>query len=206
MNKVASDKLQMARNGKRELVFLLLATCCLLLVSCGFHLRGLGNYQMPEALSTMHVTVAGSQAAHDPLRLTTEEVLRTQGGVSITQATDVPTLVLTGERVDSQVLTVDASGRAGEYMLRYEIGYSLIGAHGEALLLPQTLRLQRGYRFDPLNVLAKEQEEANLRRELRRDALSQIVRRLARYRPAPRDTETPNLDAVPRGTRDAGQP
>lgn len=177
------------------------------LAGCGFQLRGLGgSYQMPKVLSTMRVTVAGSQAAHDPLRLTTEEALRTQGGVSITQATDVPTLVLSGERVDSQVLTVDASGRAGEYMLRYEIGYSLVGADGESLLLPQTLRLQRSYRFDQLNVLAKEQEEANLRRELRRDALSQIVRRLARYRPAPRDAEPRNTDAVPKGARDAGQP
>jgi len=49
------------------------------------------------------------------------------------------------------------------------------------------LRLQRDYRFNPLNVLAKEQEEANLKRELRRDALSQIVRRLARLKPVQKD-------------------
>lgn len=154
---------------------------------CGFHLRGLGTYPMPASLSTMRVTVAGSQAANDPLRLAVEDALRVQAGVSITQAADVPTLVITGERVDGQVLTVDASGKVAEYQLRYEIGYSLVGPDGETMLPTQSLRLQRGYRFDPLNVLAKEQEEANLKRELQRDALSQIVRRLARYKARPRD-------------------
>jgi LPS-assembly lipoprotein len=159
------------------------------LAGCGFQLRGAGTYQLPASLSTLRVQVAGSQAANDPLRLAVEDALRLQAGVTVSATADVPTLVIAGERVESQVLTVDASGRAGEYLLRYEIGYSLIGADGEALLPPQSLRLQRDYRFNPLNVLAKEQEETNLRHELRRDALSQIVRRLSRYKPS-----SPNAD------------
>ncbi len=175
------------RNTILLVSYLVSSISYLLLSGCGFQLRGAGNYQVPEALSTMRVTVAGSQAANDPLRLAVEDALRLQAGVTVVQAADVPTLVITGERVESQVLTVDASGRAGEYLLRYEIGYSLIGADGEAMLPPQSLRLQRDYRFNPLNVLAKEQEEANIRYELRRDALSQIVRRLSRYKAQPRD-------------------
>lgn len=155
------------------------------LAGCGFQLRGLGNYQMPASLSTMRVTVVGSQAANDPLRLAMEDALRVQAGVSIVQTADATTLVITHENVDSQTLSVDASGKVAEYLLRYEIGFAVADAAGGELAPSQTLRLQRDYRFNPLNVLAKEQEEANLKRELRRDALSQIVRRLARLKPVP---------------------
>lgn len=175
------------------------------LAGCGFQLRGLGTFQMPPSLSTLRVMVAGSQAANDPLRLAMEDALRIQGRATITQAADVPTLILTGENVGSHVLSVDTSGKVSEYLLRYEIGFSVIDATGSELLSTQVLRLQRDYRFDPLNVLAKEQEEANLKRELRRDALSQIVRRLARLKPVlkPRYMDVP--DAVPRDAKDAGQ-
>jgi LPS-assembly lipoprotein len=167
-----------------------------MLAGCGFQLRGLGNYQMPASLSTMRVTVAGSQAANDPLRLAMEDALRVQAGVAIVQTADASTLVITHENTDVQTLSVDASGKVAEYLLRYEIGFAVADAAGGEMTPPQTLRLQRDYRFNPLNVLAKEQEEANLKRELRRDALSQIVRRLARLKPAP---------SKPQDAKDAGQ-
>ncbi len=160
----------------------------MLLVSCGFQLRGLGTATLPPSLATLRVVVQSSQEANDPLRLAMEDALRVQAGATITQAGDAPTLALTRENIDSQVLTVDASGKAGEYRLRYEIGFSLADIHG-VLLAPQSLRLQRDYRFNPLNVLAKEQEEENLKRELRRDALSQIIRRLARFAPPKPDAD-----------------
>lgn len=159
-----------------------------LITGCGFQLRGLGTAQLPPSLSTLRVVVQDSLAANDPLRLTMEDALRVQAGATITQAGDAPVLTLTRENIDSQVLTIDTSGKASEYMLRYEIGFSLSDING-ALLPPQTLRLQRDYRFNPLNVLAKEQEEENLKRELRRDAFSQIIRRLARFTPSQPDAD-----------------
>jgi len=166
---------------------LLPGLAAVLIAGCGFQLRGQGTVKLPESLATIRVMVAGSQVANDPLRLAMEDMLRIYAGATVAQASDTPTLVLTGENINSQVLTVDASGKASGYLLRYEISYSVLGATGEELAPPQTLRLQRDYRFNPLNVLAKEQEEENLKRELRRDALYQIVRRLARFKPAPGD-------------------
>lgn len=167
--------------------FIPLIVAGFLLAGCGFQLRGAGNYQLPASLSTMRVMVAGSQAANDPLRLAMEDALRVQAGVAIVQTADATTLIITHESVGSQTLSVDASGKVAEYLLRYEIGFSVADATGQPLAPPQTLRLQRDYRFNPLNVLAKEQEEANLKRELRRDALSQIVRRLSRLKPSLKD-------------------
>jgi outer membrane lipopolysaccharide assembly protein LptE/RlpB len=45
---------------------------------------------------------------------------------------------------------------------------------------PQTVKVQRDHQFDRLNVLAKEREEQELRREMQRDAAQQILRRLSR--------------------------
>lgn len=167
---------------------LLPGLAAVLIAGCSFQLRGLGTAKLPPSLATLRVVVQGSQAANDPLRLTMEDALRVQAGATITQAGDAPVLTLTRENIDSQVLTVDASGKVSEYLLRYEISFSLADVNGE-LLAPQTLRLQRDYRFNPLNVLAKEQEEENLKRELRRDAFSQIIRRLARFAPSKQDAD-----------------
>ena len=188
---MTSGKLQVARNRKQSIFVLLLATCCLLLFlsGCGFQLRGAGTYKLPDNLATLRVVVQGSQSVNDPLRLAMEDTLRTQAGGTVVQTGDVPVLILSTENIDNQVLTVDASGKVSAYLVRYELSFNVVDAAGETLLPPQTLRLQRDYSFNPLNVLAKEQEEANLRRELRRDALSQIVRRLARLTPPKKDAD-----------------
>ncbi len=188
---MTSDKLQVAENKKQGIFVLSLATCCLLLLlsGCGFQLRGAGTYKLPDSLATLRVIVQGSQSVNDPLRLAMEDVLRTQAGGTVVQTGDVPLLILSTENIDNQVLTVDTSGKVNAYLVRYELGFNVVDAAAEPLLPPQTLRLQRDYRFNPLNVLAKEQEEETLRRELRRDALSQIVRRLARLTPPKKDAD-----------------
>lgn len=159
---------------------LLLVACSLLLSSCGFHLRGGGTVEFPPALTTLRVVVADSQLANDPLLVAVKNALRTQAGVLIEEDVDVPKLVLAGERVESQVLSVGTTGKVSEYLLKYEVSFRLADAAGRVLSDPQTIKLQRDYRFDPLNVLAKEREEEDLKRLMRQDAASQIVRRLAK--------------------------
>ncbi len=168
---------------------LFIAASVAFLSACGFQLRGAGTYKLPDSLATLRVIVQGSQSVNDPLRLAMEDMLRTQAGGTVVQIGDVPVLILSTEIIDNQVLTVDTSGKVNAYLVRYELGFNVVDAAGEPLLLPQTLRLQRDYRFNPLSVLAKEQEEENLKRELRRDALSQIVRRLARLTPPKKDAD-----------------
>jgi LPS-assembly lipoprotein len=152
----------------------------LVLSGCGFHLRGTGSYQFPESLSTLRVVVAGSQAAYDPLRAEMEDALRSQAGVTVTGDPEAPALILSRESTDSQVLAVRATGKAAEYRLRYELGFELQDAQGGELAPRQVLRLVRDYTFDPLNVLAKEREEQELRESMRRDAVQQILRRLSK--------------------------
>lgn len=181
--KVASRKLQVASDEGWRISLLLLAACGLLLVSCGFHLRGLDKAVLPAELAELRLLgPPGTAMAHDELYVAMREALATQGGARVSESAAAPALVLSAERISTQVLSVGTSGKVSEYLLRYEVDFHVTDAAGRERLAPQTIRLQRSYTFDPLNVLAKEREERDLLRALRRDAAAQIVRRLAKIR------------------------
>ncbi len=152
----------------------------LLLSACGFHLRGTRATEWPAAIPEVRVRVADSRAAYEPLKLEMESALRAQAGVAIVETDEAAQLELSGERSDSRVLSVGSSGRVSEYLLRYEVSFRFLDAHGKELLASQTVRLLRDYTFDPANVLAKEREEDELKAAMRRDAVQQILRRLSR--------------------------
>lgn len=160
-----------------------LALFALATVSCGFHLRGTWTGTLPESLLRLRVAVQGSKLANDPLLVLAKNAIQNDPRAEITTDTAAPELVLFSETSDTQVLSVGSSGRASGYMLRYELSFRVTDAKGFDLIEPQTIRLIRDYTFDPTNVLAKEQEEQDLRRGMQRDAVQQVMRRLSRYKP-----------------------
>jgi len=162
--------------------FVLLAALGVL-SSCGFHLRGTGKVEMSPVFSTLRIMVEGNQQQNDPLLVAMKNALRTQTDVQIEDTGDAPLLVLYGERSDSQVLSVSSIGKADEYLLKYEVSFRLTGKDGKEVAESQTIRVQRDHAFDRLNVLSKEREEQELRREMQRDAVQQILRRLSRITP-----------------------
>ena len=191
---VASYKLKVGSNGFRQGCCLLLATCCLLLTSCGFHLRGSAVSGFPAELSTLRVEMSGRLVgSQDPLRLAVETALRQQAGVTLATTGSVPVLVLEPEQFGSSAISVTTAGRASEYQISLTVNFQLRDAAGGVLLPPQTVRLQREYVYDPLNVVAKEREEQDLKEVMRRDVASQIVRRLARapLKPPPAVSPSP---------------
>ena len=177
---MTSSKLQVA-SYKWQFI-LLLATCYSLLVltGCGFHLRGTGQTALPESLSVMQVVVENSQAANDPLLVAMKNALRTQAKIKVEDAPDVPVLILSNERFQSETLSVGSTGKVSEFLLKYELSFRLANIKGRDDTVLQTVRLRRDYTFDPLNVLAKEKEEQALKNEMRRDAVQQVLRRLSR--------------------------
>jgi len=162
--------------------FVLLAALGVL-SSCGFHLRGTGKVEMSPVFSTLRIMVEGNQQQNDPLLVAMKNALRTQTDVQIEDTGDAPLLVLYGERSDSQVLSVSSTGKADAYLLKYEVSFKLTGKDGKEVAESQTVRVRRDHAFDRLNVLAKEREEQELRREMQRDAVQQILRRLSRITP-----------------------
>ena len=179
-------KMQGARFKKpgRDTVFVFnmyLVGCIsyLFLAGCGFHLRGATEYGLPPALATLRVTVQGSTQQYDPLRVAMTNALRTQAGVDVVDAAEAPVLLLFAEKFDRQLLSVDSTGKAEEYLLRYAVSFRVTDKDSKILSEPQTVRVQRYFAFDRLNVLANEREESELRRDMQNDAVQQILRRLA---------------------------
>lgn len=153
----------------------------LLLAGCGFQLRGAGATVFPPELAVMRVTMSGG-GAWPPLLVEVREALRTQGGARLSEEPGVPTLALYEEHAETQVLATDSSGRASDYLINYRISFALLDAAGKEWLPRQHIKLQRDFRSDRLNVLAGDRENEFLRREMRHDAVQQLIRRLSQAR------------------------
>lgn len=176
MKKISANPILKART----MVALLLAAGSFLLMSCGFHLRGVSSAALPPELSILRVTMSGG--AYPPLLLEMRNALLAQGKVQLIDnpVAAVPVLRLHGESSQNQVLAIDSSGRISAYLINYRVTFSLDDANGKELLPKQPVKLQREYTFDRLNVIATEKQSEFLQNEIRRDAVQQILRRLAR--------------------------
>jgi len=154
-----------------------MAVTAAMTVACGFHLRGTGGgATLPASLAAVRV-VSATQLANDPFTVAVRTAL-TQAGASVVDAPEAPAVVLLGEQTETRVASVStATAKASGYLLLYSASFKLDGPRPIAA---QTIRLQRTYTFDPTQVLAREQQERELLRDMRRNAAEQIVRRLAR--------------------------
>jgi LPS-assembly lipoprotein len=92
-----------------------------------------------------------------------------------------------GEQSERVILSLSGSGRVRELQLRYKVAYRVTDRERRELLPATEVQLKRDLSYSDTDVLGKEQEEALLYRDMRNDAVQQVVRRLqvARFEPAP---------------------
>jgi LPS-assembly lipoprotein len=76
-----------------------------------------------------------------------------------------------------------AAGEVREWQLLLELEYRLMSGSDEMLLPTTTLRLARDLSTTEAQALAKEQEEATLRRAMEQEAAALLMRRLAAVKP-----------------------
>lgn len=146
----------------------------LTLPACGYHLRG--SVDVPEGISAVYV-----KAPDRSLQLTWKEELSIVG-VPTTPTAEEADAILTidKETFDRRVLSVDAdTGKVTEYELAYAVRFSMSRPDASELLAPQTVTRIRSYIFNPDTVLGNESEQQLLHREMREDALRQILVRLS---------------------------
>lgn len=190
--------------GNRALA-LALALCAWLLTGCGFHLRGSAATGTAAPASVVILDAARQRGAGtwlgggpgERVRILSE-TLRA-GGIAVQDgdaAGSSVQLELIDERIDRRVASVDATASAAEYQLDYTLAWRVRGSDG-AVLVPDTrLKLDRSYRHKANAIMGSAEEEAQLQRDLRRDAAMQILRRLRQLPPAiagaAAGTETPH--------------
>ena len=148
----------------------------LLLAGCGFHLRN--ALSLPADLGPVQVEGRGrySQLA-DALSLSLQRagatVVEDRGGDG-----DVARLRVLSERWASTPISIDARGRAQEYTLRYAVVFELVGADGADVVPQQAVELARDYVQSPTNLTGADSERELLSREMQRDMVASIVRRI----------------------------
>lgn len=152
----------------------LLLASLLLLSACGFHLRG--AVELPPALSVMQVQDATPATDIAPeLR----RALQRQGVTLVEDAGHAaPVLQIRSESVDKHVQVVDVTGKVQQYSVRHIVQFSLRGGDGSEWLPLQQIRASRELRFEEAAVLGTGNEEQQLVREMRSDAVARILRLL----------------------------
>jgi len=158
---------------------LAVALLCIATASgCGFQLRG----QAAIPYSTLMVEAGGySDFANDLERAVTSGS-RTRVVRTADEAQAV--LKIVAETREKQIVALSSAGKVLEFELRYRVSYRLLGRGAQDIVPPDELVLRREMTYDDTQVLAKESEEALLYRDMRTDAVRQMLRRLSLVKPA----------------------
>jgi len=79
---------------------------------------------------------------------------------------------------EKQILSITGGGRVSEYQLRYRVFFRLTDAKNREHIPASELILKRDFSYNDEQALSKDSEEALLYRDMRDDAVQQLVRRM----------------------------
>ncbi len=152
----------------RKLISVLMA---LLLAACGFQLRG----AQPLPFASLYI------ADNWELGALLRRNIRTLGSTQLATSPQEAQAVLTsiGEAREKNILSLSATGRVREFRLSYRFAFRVHDLKGREFIPPSEIVLVRDISFGDDRVLAKEQEEVLLYRDMQNDMVQQVLRRLA---------------------------
>ena len=146
------------------------------MTACGFRLRG--TAEVP--FQTLYVPGATAGIALDLKR---NIVAGTRARVVDDPKDADAVLQFTEESRAKEILSLTAAGRVREFQLRYRVGFRVHDGKGAEFVPTNVIQLTRDVTFNDAEILAKEQEEQLLFRDMQADMVQQILRRLAAARP-----------------------
>jgi LPS-assembly lipoprotein len=136
--------------------------------SCGFRLRGTAGYvqallpaQRRDGLDSAHIRRAPAQRDRRP-----------RGDA-----------VIQFQRIKRKDPVVQYHGLVREFQLRYRVGFRVHDGKGTDYVPSNVIQLTRDVTYNDAEILAKEQEEQLLFRDMQADMVQQIMRRLAAAKP-----------------------
>ncbi|MFZ5594745.1 MAG: LPS assembly lipoprotein LptE [Pseudomonadota bacterium] len=162
---------------QRSLALLFIAAFTLLAIEgCGFRLRGSAAVTL-----SMPITYVQGGATTSPTLLGELRRALESAGVKIAAKQEDAEAVLNvlDEEKGRRVLSVASGGTVQEYELRYGVTFDVKDRDGQASLPAQTVGLERAVSFSAGEALAKGAEEDLLYRDMRRDVIQNILRRLS---------------------------
>ena len=139
---------------------------------CGFHLRG--DIILPALYERVHVVDKGYSDVGKSLSRALENV-----GSKIVSSPEAATAVVTVLSRGTQRRALNVGGnRVREFELQLDITFVVQDREGVQLADQQTISVVRNFQNDPNNVLAKDNEEQIIRREMMQPAIIQVLRRM----------------------------
>ena len=155
----------------------LLAATVFTVAGCGFQLRG----QATLPFNTLYVQAA----ALSPFALQLKRVVQSGSSTKIIDQRENAEAILQilQEAQEKEILSLGAGGRVREFQLRYRVQFRLTDEKNREHIPATEIILRRDYSFNDEQALSKEAEEAALYRDMRSDAVNQMVRRLQASKP-----------------------
>jgi LPS-assembly lipoprotein len=145
----------------------------LVLAGCGF--KPVGQASMP--FDTLYVTAPDYSSFGAQFKRYVESGGRTRITDNPQQAQVI--LEILSETQEQQILSLTSAGRVAEFLLRYRVVYRLRDNEKRDWIPRGEINLQRDYTYDDTIVLAKENEAQLLFKDMKNDAIQQLVRRLS---------------------------
>ena len=163
-----------------SLTRLLLLAAILPLAACGFHVRGSNPGDVTFAFKSLYLKAPAESPFIKELRKAMKA-----SKINTVKTPDQAELVLEiiSEQATRQILSLTGAGRVQEYQLFYRVNLRAYDSQQNDWLPADEISLSRILPWDDTQVLSKEQEAEGLNKDMRSDAVGQIVRRLNRARP-----------------------
>jgi LPS-assembly lipoprotein len=157
--------------------FILVLTATLLVSGCGFQLRGTATLPF----NTLYVQAP----ALSPFALQLKRAVHAGSSTKVIERPEQAEAILQilNEIPEKEILSLGAGGRVREFQLRYRVLFRLTDGQNREHIPATEIVLKRDYSFNDEQVLSKESEEALLYRDMRTDAVYQLVRRLQVAKP-----------------------
>ena len=143
--------------------------------ACGFQLRG----EADTGLKALHLST------QVPSQVATEIRRQLSGGstalVNGSREAEAQLRILS-ESAEKTIQTLTGAGRVFDYQLRLRVGFQVTDAAENAIIAPTEIEVRRIITHSEIAPLAKEAEERFLFGDMRTEAASQILRRVAAAR------------------------
>jgi len=144
----------------------------LLVAACGFQLRG------TAALPFNSVYVQAPPTSVFAIQV--RRAVAAGSGARITERPEQAEVILQilSEAQEKQILSLSSGGRVSEFQLRYRVSFRLTDGKNREHIPASEILLRRDFTYNDSQILAAESEESLLYRDMRNDAVSQLMRRL----------------------------
>ena len=148
---------------------------CLILLSCGFHLRGLSS--MP--FESLYIQASNPSVTID-IKRRIEASSKT--AVLDSQKDAQAILVIESAELQKKILSVSGTGRVREYQLRYTISFRVNDQRGREIVPDTKIEVNRVLPYSDSAILSAGAEEKMLLRNMKKDTLLKLMDRLGKVK------------------------